>query len=113
MKEKLKKPLINPWRLKPARYGQDFSTASFSEQEHEAVFLLQLFSGDSQLPGEDPKRFTEVFWFFFMERKAAREALLLSQDSDETRSPCSDFWKLLPAGRKLSEFKVRSVCLPS
>lgn len=61
MKEKLKKPLINPWRLNPARYGQDFSSAFFSEQEHEAAFLLQLFPGDSQVPEEDPKRFTELF----------------------------------------------------
>lgn len=110
MKEKLKKPLINPWRLNPARYGQDFSSVSFSEQEHEAAFLLQLFPGDSQLPEEDPKHFTDLF---FMGRMAAREASSLSQDSGETRSPCSDFWKLLPAGGKLSEFKVRSVCLPS
>lgn len=44
MKEKLKKPLINPWRLNPARYGQDFSSASFSEQEHEAA-LSGGFSG--------------------------------------------------------------------
>lgn len=110
MKEKLKKPLINPWRLNPARYGQDFSSASFLEQEHEAAFLLQLFPGDSQVSEEDPKHFPEVF---FAERMAAREATLLSQDSEETGSPCSDFWRLLPAGRKLFEFKVRSVCLPS
>lgn len=48
-----------------------------------------------------------------MERMAAREASLMSQDHEESRSPCSDFWKLLPAGKKLFEFKVRSVCLPS
>lgn len=48
LKEKLKKPLINPWRLNPARYRQNFSSASFLEQEHETAFLLQLFLGDSQ-----------------------------------------------------------------
>lgn len=35
-----------------------------------------------------------------MERMAAREASLMSQDHEESRSPCSDFWKLLPAGKK-------------
>lgn len=116
LKEKLKKPLINPWRLNYARYRQDFSSASFLEQEHAAVFLLQLFPGNSPVPRGGSKAFSKAF--LGGERVAAREASLLSQGSEQTRSPLQHF----PDQRRLVEaptcweetFQVQGqVCLSS
>lgn len=118
MKEKLKKPLINPWRLSYARYGQDFSSASFLEQEHAAVFAAAL-SGDSPVPRGGSKAFSKAFFFFGgEERVGSREAPLVSQGSEETRSPLRHF----PDQRRLLEaptcweetFRVQGqVCLSS
>lgn len=102
---------INPWWLNYARYGQHFSSASFFEQEHVAVFLLPLFPGDPLVPRGGSRA-------SFGERVAAREPSLLSQGSKEIRSPLWHF----PEQRRLLEaatcweetFRVQGqVCLSS
>lgn len=117
LKEKLKKPLINPWRLNYARYRQDFSSASFLEQEHAAVFLLQLFPGNSPVPRGGSKAFSKAFlggrgWLPGKPHCCPRAASRPGAPSSISQIS-ADLWKLLPAGRKLSKFKVRFVCLPS
>lgn len=82
--------------------------------------LLQLFLGILRSPEEDPKHFPKLFFFSGGRRewvpgkprwcpRAARRPGAPSGISQIS----AGFWKLLPAGRKLSEFKVRFVCLPS
>lgn len=116
LKEKLKKPLINPWRLNYARYGQDFFSVSFLEQKCAAVFLLQLFPGILWSPEEDPKHFPKLFlgrgWLPGYPCCCSRAARRPRAPSGISQLS-THFVKLLPAGRKLSKFKVRFIFLPS
>lgn len=74
------------------------------------------FQGILRSSEEDPKHFPKLFWgrgWLPGKPRCCPGAPRRPGAPAGISQISTDFWKLLPAGRKLSEFKVRFVCLPS